>query len=173
VAALAGHAIISIASVKGRILSSPASVAAVIGLVLVIAGVGQGGLRWAYKAYAKEGYKLGLALRQAAKSGELVVTMAGAVGDPTAIYYSRQRGWVFPPYPSQPPRDDDEAIRLFEGLRTQGADWLGIVAESRDDLWRDYPGLAEHVLSTCELYQDTPDYVIYRILAPEEATLAR
>jgi 4-amino-4-deoxy-L-arabinose transferase-like glycosyltransferase len=179
VAALAGHGVVSISTPRGRSVWSPSSWVTIIGILLIIAGFGQSGLRWAYKPYADEGYKLGLALRQITQPGELVVTTAKAVGDPVAILYSQRRGWVFPPYQpdrqwkNQLPEDDDEAIRLFEELRAQGADWLGIVDERKNDYWKDHPKLTEHITRTCEFHSRTPDYVIYRILTPGEiATLS-
>jgi hypothetical protein len=125
-----------------------------------------------YHPYAQEAYKLGLALRQMTKSDDLVVTMANAIGDPVVIYYSQRRGWIFPPVGSgktwtQLPEDDNKAIRLLDGLRAQGAGWLGIVNEHRDDIWKNHPLLAEYIEHTCELKQESPEWVIYRILPPE------
>jgi hypothetical protein len=192
-AALAGHAIIVVASCvtwaakglasvwrAGQELSGvPALATAAILLVIVVSG--QRGLQWMYYPYAYESYKLGLALREITQPGDLVVTMANDLGDPVAIYYSQRRGWVFPPaQPNQAwnrlPEEDSEAIRLFEELRASGAGWLGIVNERKNDFWKYHRALVEHIKATCEFHSQTPEYVIYRVLSPEEVaklTLSR
>jgi hypothetical protein len=171
-AALAGHAIVVIASLATRLTRRSASPVTGVLLLLTIGIFGQRSSSYMYTPCADQSHKLGLALREITESGELVVTMANASGDPVAIYYSQRRGWVFPP--AKPgldwgrlPEDDNEAIRLFEELRAKGAAWLGIVNERRD-FWRDHPTLVGHIERTCELQLKTSEYVIYRILSPEE-----
>ncbi len=172
-AALAGHGIIVIASFTTRIVRPSATVLIVVILLFFIAMSGQKGLSYMYYPYAQEAYKLGLALRQMTRSDDLVVTIANAIGDPVAVYYSQRRGWIFPPVEpektwTQLPEDDNEAIRLLDELRDQGAGWLGIVNKHRDDIWKNHPLLAEHIERTCELKAESPEWVIYRILTPEE-----
>jgi len=158
-----------------RPLTPSVTAAMLTGLLLVIIAVsGYNGLRWMYKPYAEQSYKLGLALSQLTRQGDLVVTMANDIGDPTAIYYSGRRGWVFPPAGlsgnwTELPKNDEESIRLFEALRLQGADWLGIVGERKQELWQDHPQLASYIQRTCEFKVETPGYVIYRIRGPEKA----
>ena len=69
------------------------------------------------------------------------------------------------------PENDEESIRFFEALRVQGADWLGIVAEQKKELWQDHARLMSHIQRTCEFTVETPDYVIYRIRGPEKAVM--
>jgi 4-amino-4-deoxy-L-arabinose transferase-like glycosyltransferase len=173
-AALAGHGIVVLTSFTTR-LTRPFISA---GVLLVIAVSGQRGLTWMYKPYAEQSYKLGLALRQVTRRGDLVVTVANAIGDPTAIYYSGRLGWVFPPASVsgnwiELPENDEESIRFFEALRLQGAGWLGIVAEQKKELWQDHPRLVSYIQRTCEFMVETPDYVIYQIRGPEKAASAR
>lgn len=123
--------------------------------------------------YADESYQLGLALHQVSQPDDLVVTMASDLGDPNAIYYSRRRGWTFPPALNEIawnelPKDDDFAIQLYENLRTNGADWFGIAAENFDTLWIEHPQLAAHIEQTGQFYSKTDDYIIYKILNSEE-----
>lgn len=172
-AALAGHATIRIASFANRIAHFPTSLATAAVALLIIIGLGQSHLKWMYYPYANEGFRLGLALREMSQPGDLVITLANDLGDPVAIYYGQRRGWVFPPPEpekawGQLPEDDHEAIQLFEELRAQGADWLGIVNEQKDDIWNNHPLLTKHIERTCELKQESPEYVIYRILSVEE-----
>jgi len=176
-AALAGHAIIVIASFANRIARSPAALATVATILLIIGGFGQKHLRNMYNPPwdSTKNYKLGLALRQISAPDDLVVTIPFGNIEPVAIYYSQRRGWSFPPlWPEvgwwdEMIEDNNEAIRLFEKLRTQGADWLGIVNSRRNKLWESNSKFMRHIERTCELKQETPEYAIYRILSPEEA----
>ncbi|MDH4231851.1 MAG: glycosyltransferase family 39 protein [Nitrospirota bacterium] len=169
--ALAGHAIISIASGRRHIFFSPSPAAVTAVLLLVIFAFGQRGLRWMYHPYAHESYKLGLALREISEPGDLVVTVSNSFAEPTAIYYSKRRGWVFPPafaWDREPLKDGTEDIRLFEELRSRGADWIGIVSESLARLRQNHSALVEHISSTCRLESENRNWVIYRILPPDE-----
>jgi hypothetical protein len=172
-AALAGHAIILIGSFTARIVRLPTAPFATTGLLLLSITVsGRSGLRWMYKPYANESYKLGLALRQMTQPDDLIVTITNTFGDPVANYYSQRRGWVFPPakhWDGLPPDDDNKIIRMLEELRTDGADWLGIVNKREKDFWTNHPTVVEYINHTCEFHSKTPQYVIYRILSPEEA----
>ena len=127
---------------------------------------------------SRESYELGLALKQVSAAEDLVVTVANDIGEPVAIYYSKRRGWVFPP----PWKDvvwwelleenDDYLIGLFEKLRKESADWFGIVAEHREELWENRTKFMQHVVSTCELVRKTDDFTIYRIKSGEEISKA-
>jgi 4-amino-4-deoxy-L-arabinose transferase-like glycosyltransferase len=80
-AALTGHGIVALTSFTARRARPFISA----GLLLVIAVSGQRGLTAMYKPYAEQSYRLGLALRQLTRRSDLVVTVANAIGDPTAI----------------------------------------------------------------------------------------
>lgn len=186
-AALVGHAILVIASLTSKFVRSvsahavqlPAFLATVAVLLLIIGGFGYKGLRQMYNPQkpwnATESYKMGLALRQISKPSDLVVTIANDIGSPVAIYYSQRRGWVFPPAFSELdwtelPGNDDDAIRLLEKLRASSADWLGIVNEHVDELWKNYPNFVEYIERTCEFHSKSKDWIIYRIRTLEEVS---
>jgi hypothetical protein len=142
--------------------------AAVILIIVAIHGLEMTHLRWWYHAYARQSHDLGAALAQISQPSDLVVTVANAIGDPVAIYYSRRRGWVFPPvWPDADPWEDitDEpaAIHLFDRLRSEGAQWFGIVAEQRTKFRETTPGLPAHIERTTELVDENRDWAIYRI----------
>jgi hypothetical protein len=123
-----------------------------------------------YRGFAKQGHELGLALERVSKPGDLVLTMASALGDPTPIYYSRRRGWIFPPARDgkswgKLPDDDAESIALFDGLRRQGARWLGITRDQVRELER-HPRLAEHFRRSSGPPIEAESFVIYPIAAP-------
>ena len=93
--------------------------------------------------YATKSRALGERLAELSKPGELVVTVARQVGDPIAIYYSRRRGWVFPPGGgardwSSFAESEDQAIAELEELRRQGATWFGAVRGARDTHQRSF-----------------------------------
>jgi hypothetical protein len=89
--------------------------------------------------YARVDRELGLALNRVSAPGELVVVSGTQAGMPTAIYYSRRRGFVFP----SPEMDDNDWVRYgpgearvaSEGLRdlvNRGARWFGIIKAAYD-----------------------------------------
>jgi hypothetical protein len=123
--------------------------------------------------HAQDGYELGLALREVSAPGDLVVTMANDLGDPVAIYYSRRRGWIFPPpepdrWWNRLPEDDRESIEQFETLRASGARWLGFVRYFDKETWAGHEQLLAHFRETCEYVAGGPGWVIYRIRGSEE-----
>lgn len=66
--------------------------------------------------------------------------------------------------------DDKETIRLFDELRAKGADWLGIVGSRKKELWENNLKFIKHIERTCELQKESREWVIYRILDPEEVS---
>jgi 4-amino-4-deoxy-L-arabinose transferase-like glycosyltransferase len=171
-AALSSDAIMTIASFIAKVARSSSRVVVrtrVIAASLIIIAVSgtMALIRMCYP-YAKQGYELGLALRQVSQPRDLVVTMANVLGDPIVIYYSQRRGWLFPPPPTvdvtELPEDDRESIQTFEKLRARGAAWLGIVAPQQAKLKRDHPVLLAHFQRTCCLYQRNPKWFIYSII---------
>jgi hypothetical protein len=174
-AALAGHAILAIASLTHRIARTPASVATIAAILLIIGGLGHRNLWIMYYPYAEQSYKLGLALRQISQPGDLVATIPNEIGNPIAIYYSQRRGWVFPPawsnipwWDDLPQGEDKALIADLDQLRAQGADWLGIVNKQKSKIWQNNPIFVKYIQRTCELKQESPDWLIYRILPQKQ-----
>jgi Dolichyl-phosphate-mannose-protein mannosyltransferase len=141
--------------------------AAVILVIAATHGLEMSHLGWVYLPHARHGYELGAALARISRPSDLVVTVANSIGDPVAIYYSRRRGWVFPPpWPGvdwENIPDEPAAIKLFDRLRRDGAKWFGIVAVQRTNFRETYPQLLAHIESTAESIDDHPDWTIYRI----------
>jgi 4-amino-4-deoxy-L-arabinose transferase-like glycosyltransferase len=167
-AALAGHAIVSIGS-KARFPLSQVMTAAI--LLFVIFAYGQKRLEWMYHPYAWESHQLGLALKEKTRPGELIVTLSSSFSDPATLYYSKRRGWVFPPafsWDGEPLKDDDQLIRLFEIVRMRGANWLGIVNEHMEDLRENHSLFFGYINDTCNLESMDKNGAIYRILSPSE-----
>ena len=171
-AALSSDAIMTIASFFSRIAQPSAPLVVrikviVVSLIIIAVSGTIALIRMCYP-YAKQGYELGLALRQVSQPRDLVVTMANVLGDPVVMYYSQRRGWLFPPPPvvdvTALPEDDHESIRMFEELRVEGAVWLGIVGPQQTRLRREHPLLLAHFERTCCLYQRNPKWFIYSII---------
>ncbi|BAT55820.1 4-amino-4-deoxy-L-arabinose transferase of PMT family protein [Nostoc sp. NIES-3756] len=176
-AALAGHGIIVITSCASHIFGSPAS-SLLAGLIILLIGkVGMSSLNSMYMPYANDSYKLGLALRQLSQPQELVLTMANDLGDPIPIYYSRRRGWVFPPAQkdqswAELPQDDTQSIQLFENLRVEGADLFGVVNNQLQELWQNHLKFMQYIERTCQREQENGEFVIYRILKQKKSSSA-
>jgi hypothetical protein len=190
-ATLAGRAIIVIATLTTRLanlisiiipqnlqLRVPGVIILLLLLILII--FGQKALRYMYEPpawYADQSYSLGVALHQISQPDDLVVTLAHALGDPVAIYYSQRRGWVFtlgegPDYPERKvddtalPKDDSISIQKIESLRKKGAIWLGIVGIHQNRINKDHPLLLKYLKENCEIRQINPDWAIYHFLPP-------
>ncbi|RAZ84661.1 glycosyl transferase [Mesorhizobium hawassense] len=124
---------------------------------------------------AMNGKRLGEELARLVKPGELVVAIAPEAGDPVAIYYSRARGWVFPPGGgdvewSKFVEDDATAIAQLEDLRTQGADYFGTAKEAADKQDRRFvehhDGVIDHLDRTATKLVDSDTLLVYRITRP-------
>jgi Dolichyl-phosphate-mannose-protein mannosyltransferase len=142
--------------------------AAVIVIIVATHGFEMSRLGWVYRPYARHSYELGAALARVSQPSELVVTVADAIGDPVAIYYSRRHGWVFPPaWPgidwAADIVDASEAIKLFDQLRFAGAKWFGIVSAQRNKIAASTPQFLVHIESTAERIYEDRDWEIYRI----------
>lgn len=181
-AALAGNGLIAIASFAKRVGGSSSALALITAILLIISGIGYKQLNTWYYPWAKDGYELGIALQQITQASDLVVTIANrGGGDPVAIYYSQRRGWVFPPESYQgsirqnkvnwrEKIKEDTLILLLKDLIIQGADWMGIVKYDNNQIAKDNSKLVAYIQKTLELYQETPNWVIYRIPPKLKAT---
>ncbi len=127
------------------------------------------------KPIAMNGKLLGEELARLAQPGDLVVAIAPEVGDPVAVYYSRARGWVFPPGGgdaewSKFVADDATAIAQLEELRAQGADLFGVAKNATDkqDLLfiEHHDGVVDYLDKTATKLVDSAGLLIYRITRP-------
>jgi hypothetical protein len=103
--------------------------------------------------------------------------MANDLGDPIPIYYSRRRGWVFPPAQkdqswAELPQDDTQSIQLFENLRVEGADLFGVVNNQLQELWQNHLKFMQYIERTCQREQENGEFVIYRILKQKKSSSA-
>jgi hypothetical protein len=174
VAALGAHALLAFVRQLPAVgaLRRRMAIAGILAVLGLVAWQGHERVQWLSHPYGRQSYLLGSALRAASTPGDLVVTIAHDIGDPTAIYYSDRRGWVFPPPDHQPswivlPGDDAELIGLLERLRGEGADWFGVVEEHHAEVWANRPAVAAYLARQCEPPTITPDYTICRLRPAE------
>jgi hypothetical protein len=173
-AALSGHALITIFShwrlVAGKLIAS----IVVLACFLTIFRYGKKSIQYISKPLGWPSYQLGLALQKISNPKDLVITLGDPLGDPVANYYSQRRGWVFPPadtdYWCYLPKDDQISIRLFDELRSKGADWVGIVVNRKADIIQKHPTLFQYIDSTCILKEKNTKWIIYKIKTPTELT---
>ncbi len=120
---------------------------------------------------AMAAFELGSDLERITQPGDLVIAMAPNVGDPIAIYYSRRRGWVFPPAGGQNDwsifYENDVAIASLENLKAAGAKWFGVPKDTHDSLGRDFfdhhKPLVDYLERTAKRVADEETYVIYKL----------
>ncbi|MBZ7922203.1 glycosyltransferase family 39 protein [Ensifer adhaerens] len=173
-AALAGRGLILLVGIgREQGLHTRALRLAAIAAVVVIGG-SIPGLSLMKTPYADHGEKLGTRLSELSQPGELVITATPTIGDPVAIYYSRRRGWVFPPGGGETEwsmlLEDDDAIEALEELRARNASWFGITKNARDMQRRRFleynKGLIAHLDKTAERVVDDDTMLIYRLAPP-------
>ncbi len=120
---------------------------------------------------AATGARLGTRLNELSKPGDLVIAVSTTVGDPVAVYYSRRRGWLFPPGGGAVDWSqfvgDDEAKAQLEELRDLGADWFGVTRVARDSRWRTFvdhhKALLAHLDATAVRIPTESEFIIYRL----------
>ncbi len=176
VAMFCGHGALLLATLASRGILTPAVVLRSICIVAV-------GLAWSTlplvrtmkKPIAMKGKLLGEELARLAQPGDLVVAIAPEVGDPVAVYYSRARGWLFPPGGGEVEwskfvADDATAIAQLEELRAQGADLFGAAknaVDKQDRLFVEHhDGVIDYLDKTATKLVDSDDLLVYRITRP-------
>jgi hypothetical protein len=156
---------------------------AVIGRTVVIAALllwsGHIALNHMKIPWSSQSWTMGHRLAELSAPDDLVITAANGIGDPVGIYYSRRRGWVWPPGGLCPPggplpdldsmalQDDAESIKRLEALRGAGGLWFAIARGATDNRGRrmveynrDFLAYLEQVSSYSE---QTSDYLIYKL----------
>jgi hypothetical protein len=176
VAIFCGHGALLLARLTSTTFLTPAVMLRSICIVAIALGWSTLPLvRTMKKPVAMKGKLLGEELARLTQPGDLVVAIAPEVGDPVAVYYSRARGWVFPPGGgdsewSKFVADDATAIAQLEELRAQGADLFGVAKNATDkqDLLfvEHHKGLIDYLDRTATKLTDSNDLLVYRITRP-------
>jgi hypothetical protein len=171
VAAFVAHALVVIATGRSDTLR-PGGWLRLASLCIVLVVIGnRPSTVYTATPYAAAGYALGTRLEDLTVPGDLVVAISSTVGDPVAIYYSRRRGWVFPPGGGDNDwsvfASDDDAVGMLEALRAEGAGWFGVARNARDSegrrFFEHHKNLVEHLETTATEKFEDDAYVIYRL----------
>lgn len=172
-AAFAGRGLLALWTLGGRsddMLWPALRIGAALVLVLIFGTAP--GVDAVKTPYATESRALGERLAELSRPGDLVITVARQVGDPIAVYYSRRRGWVFPPGGGARDwstflDDQDQAIAEVEDLRRQGATWFGVARGARDTRQRmfetHHSALIDYLDRTAERTVEDNGLLIYRL----------
>jgi 4-amino-4-deoxy-L-arabinose transferase-like glycosyltransferase len=118
-----------------------------------------------YVPWGLPSWRAGTELSRMTPPGALVIVADN--GDPTALYYSRRKGWHFLDRDGVwwgPPASSRQAIRNLEKLRDEGATYL--VFTQYTEWWLDYYAeFREHLDSAYRRVRQTSDYVIFELSA--------
>ncbi|HEX8097640.1 MAG TPA: hypothetical protein VF507_06370, partial [Pyrinomonadaceae bacterium] len=116
-----------------------------------------------YDDWAAPLLKAGVAVNSQAPRDAVIVV--ADQGDPTAIYYSRRKGWHFMQRDGMywgDPASDDDAINGLEELRRGGARYLIFTQYTK--WWLDYyAGFRAYLNARYRVARETDDYVIYEL----------
>jgi len=179
-AAIGGHAIVSISKTIQKHGYKSLKIAATIGIVAIIGLVGRQQLKSRYKPSYASSYHIGTKVSKIADPNDLIISFGL---NPCTIYYSKLRGWLFPPteiWHTSLGWDYGELdINTLKSLWERGAKWL-VISNSNDDyinasdlkkgrgknLWM-------YIHSNFELYDESEDGMIFRLPAyPLQPTLS-
>jgi hypothetical protein len=126
-------------------------------------------LRFMYAPWAESSRQMGLALASVTDPQDLVIALGHEVGNPTALLYSKRRGWTFPPAGRNSPWaedivDEEMAIRSFDELRAMNASRFGITAVQIEKLRENVPGFLRYLEGETTKVAQDPEWTIYKIL---------
>lgn len=112
-----------------------------------------------YEPWTSSARHLGIELQNISGPDDLIAVIDR--GDSTAIYYSKRRGWHFPPYLGRGKiKNSDDAIAELEALRQQGASFLGIIDQQQWWL-KFYKEFNVHLNSNYQRVKNTEEYTIF------------
>lgn len=113
-----------------------------------------------YVSWNDHAYRAGRTLDRLAPRDALVAVVDG--GDPTALYYSRRRGWHFLVDVGASPSGSQEAIAELIMLKRQGLHSLTLLSHTRWWLTR-YPEFAQYLAAHTRIVEDNADYTIFAL----------
>jgi len=171
-AAMAAHAIVKISRLIQRGRFEAPEVIGIIGVIGVVAIVGREQLKTLYDPYYASSYHIGVTLSKIAGPNDLIISFGL---NPCTIYYSKLRGWPFPPTEIwHTPLGFDYAeldIKSLDLLWERGAKWL-VISNSNDDYLNandlkmgQGKNLWMYIKSNFELYTESGDGMIFRLPA--------
>src|SRR5262249_51471001 len=132
-AAIAGHAIVSVSQWIMRRGFERLKITTAVGIIVIVGLMGRQQIKHSYSPYYASSYHIGTKMSKMADSNDLIISFGL---NPCTIYYSKLRGWLFPPtevWENKTAWDyaehDIKALKLLWGL---GAKWL-VISNSNDE----------------------------------------
>jgi hypothetical protein len=171
-AAMAGHAIVTIfRSIQRGGFASP-KIIAIIGIIVIVGFVGRQQIKSRYNPSYASSYHIGMTVSEISRSNDLIISFGL---NPCTIYYSKLRGWLFPPteiWHTSLGWDYAELdIKALKSLWERGAKWL-VISNSNDAYInaKDFKRgrgktLWTYIQSNFELYDESEDGMIFRLPA--------
>ena len=136
-------------------------------LISFITFLNMGTLKNLYHPYYGADYRMGKAINNLKKTNDLVITLGEQIGSPVAIFYSRSKGWVFPPAGDidwdSLPEDDATAINYLTELKKQGAAWFGINVIHLQAIREQLPVFFEYLSKHSALKKETTEFTIFQL----------
>jgi 4-amino-4-deoxy-L-arabinose transferase-like glycosyltransferase len=178
-AAIGGNAIASVSQLIGRRGFEFLRITAIIAIIVIVGLVARQRLKSPYSPYYASSYHIGTKLTKIAGPNDLIISFGL---NPCTIYYSKLRGWPFPPTEVwHTPLGFDYGeldIKALKSLWERGAKWL-VISNSNDDYLNanDFKqgrgkDVWTYIQSNFELYDESEDGMIFRLPAyPLQSTL--
>jgi len=171
-AAMAGNAIVTVFRFIQRGGVQTPKIIALIGVIVIVGLVGRQQIKSRYNPSYASSYHIGVAVNKIADPNDLIISFGL---NPCTIYYSKLRGWLFPPtevWHTPLGWDYGELdIKALISLWERGAKWL-VIANSNDGYINanDFKGgrgknLWMYIQSNFELYDESEDGMIFRLPA--------
>ena len=171
-AAMGGNAIVTVFRLIERAGFGFESlkITGIIGIIVIIGLVGRQQIKSRYNPSYASSYHTGVTVSKVASPTDLIISFGL---NPCTIYYSKLRGWLFPPTEVwHTPFGWDYAeldIKALKSVWERGAKWL-VIANSNDgyinasDFKRGRgKNLWMYIQSNFELYDESEDGVIFRL----------
>jgi 4-amino-4-deoxy-L-arabinose transferase-like glycosyltransferase len=179
-AAMGGNGIVGVVGlIKGERIRSP-KIIAIIGIIVICGVVGRQQIKSLYNPSYASSYHLGVAVSRVADPKDLIISFGV---NPCTIYYSKLRGWLFPPteiWHTSLGWDFAELdIAALKGVWARGGKWL-VISNSSDEYINadDFKigqgkDLLTYIQSNFQLYEENEDGMIFRLPAyPPRSTVS-
>ena len=171
-AAMAGNAIVTMFRLIWRGGFQSARIMAIISIIIIFGVFGRQQIKSRYNPSYASSYHLGVIVNKIADPSDLIISFGL---NPCTIYYSKLRGWLFPPtevwHTSAGWDYGAQDIEALKSLWKEGARWL-VISNSNDgyrnanDLKSGRGGkLWSYIESNFELYNDSENGMVFRLPA--------
>jgi Dolichyl-phosphate-mannose-protein mannosyltransferase len=169
-AAMAGNAVLTVARLVWRERFHARKVIAITVIIVIVGLVGRQQIKPLYEPHYAASYHLGVIVNKIADPNDLIVSVGL---NPCTIYYSRLRGWLFPPTEIWHTRFGwdyaEHDIEALKSLWKDGAKWL--VISNTNDEYRNANDLKNgrggtlwpYIAGNFALYHESEDGMIFQL----------